>query len=143
MDSFKDRQAVGLFVFSYLGFLTHVALEALMLHFSRELVDAQDWEVIVEQMTTPSTEWTMVGFSVLTLLPVFLSILARPGGGLWKVTAILGGLMTILHALHYVGELSEHFGAVGLASLVFHVLPSAWASWLAWQCSKGEAATDV
>ncbi|MDA8019778.1 MAG: hypothetical protein MPN21_20245 [Thermoanaerobaculia bacterium] len=74
----------------------------------------------------------------LAMLPVFLAVLAR-GRKLWMTTAVVGGLMTILHGWHYVGELAEHFGGVGSLSLVFHVLPSAWASWLAWGCARRAA----
>lgn len=135
MTSTTGQRATGLFLFSYLGFLTHLVLETLMLHFTRESIDPTDWQGIVDYWSDPRTEWTVALFAFVTLVPIALSVIAD-GRKLWLAAAILGGVMTLVHALHYVGELAEHFGAVGTLSLVFHVLPFGWASWLAWRCSK-------
>ncbi|MEM1178474.1 MAG: hypothetical protein AAGM22_09025 [Acidobacteriota bacterium] len=131
------QQSRGLFLLSYLGYLTHLGLETLTLHFSRESIDPETWQGYVESMTSPSTEWTLAVFAFLTLLPAGLAILAG-GRRMWIATAIVGAVMTVLNALHYVGELAEHFGAVGAMSLVFHILPMGWATWLAWRCSRAD-----
>ncbi|MEM6795499.1 MAG: hypothetical protein AAF725_16090 [Acidobacteriota bacterium] len=135
MPTEKSQQSVGLFILSYLGFLTHLGLETLTLHFSRESINPEEWQGIVDYMMAPSTEWTLAIFALLTMVPVALSIFSV-SRATWLATAITGGLMTLLHAAHYLGELSESFGAVGAMSLVFHVVPSAVASWLAWRSSK-------
>lgn len=135
MNNRAGTKSIFLFILSYLGFLTHLGLETMLMHFSKDSYSPEDWQEMVEMMSSPGTGWMMAVFSILSALPILLAIIAEKKGS-WMAAAIVGFIMTILHALHYGGELAGDFGGVGVSSIVLHVIPSAWASVLAWKQAK-------
>ncbi|MDA8020840.1 MAG: hypothetical protein MPN21_25670 [Thermoanaerobaculia bacterium] len=51
MNAPKIRQATGLFILSYLGFLTHLGLETLLLIFGESSMEPEEWQSLVEYMS--------------------------------------------------------------------------------------------
>lgn len=135
MNNRNHFNIIILYLVSYLGFLTHLGLEAMVLHFTKDSFEPEQWTEMVNMLSSPATQWIMGVFALLSMLPILFALMAKGRKGL-LTTGIFGGLMTLLHALHYGAELAEEFGGLGVASFIFHVLPSAYASWLAIKTSK-------
>ncbi|MEM7135764.1 MAG: hypothetical protein AAF500_04250 [Myxococcota bacterium] len=94
-----------------------------------------EWRQLTDFMNTPGTEWMMALFMAVCVLPLLLSVLATSRGS-WKVVGVLGWTLSIVHAAHFAAELTEHFGGLGIVSLLFVVVPSLAASALAWRFAR-------
>jgi len=119
------------FALAYLGFLTQLTLEGLFLMFERDTMPAEKLESIRALMATPSTVWLTAAVVTVTLLPIWLALLVHSRAA-WRTIAVIGGLVTLLHAAHYAGELNET-GAIGVVAMFGHVVPSLVATRFAWR----------
>ena len=135
MNLEQKIKIISLYVVSYAGFLSHLGIESMLLIFKKDQMPEEDVQQMTDFMTQGSTEWMMGTFVILSILPLFLSILAN-GKSMWRTVAVIGGIMTILHALHFGVELADHFGGLGVMSILVAVIPSGWASLLAWTGSR-------
>ncbi|MEM8605900.1 MAG: hypothetical protein AAGF92_02245 [Myxococcota bacterium] len=131
-------KVAGLFLVSYLGLLSHLAIESMLLPFTKARMSDDEWQQLAEFMNAPGTEWIMALFMAICALPLLSSILAESRGS-WKAVSVLGWTLSIIHAAHFSIELTEHFGGLGVVSLLFVVVPSLFASAMAWRISRTAA----
>lgn len=120
------------FVLAFLGFLVHVAVEGMFLSFTRDSLPAEELAEITAVFEAPATPWILSAVILISMLPIALSLLVDSGGG-WIAIGLLGAVGTVFHLFHYSAELSHELSAIGLLSILVHVLPSGWATVLAFR----------
>ncbi len=114
----RRLEIAGLYILSYLGYMTHSILHNLLAHGMDPKILAET----AEMMNQPSMQLMTFIWSVVTLAPAFMAFIIKGKTG-WKVLSILAVIVMLLNGVHAVLHMAQGDVFNGGTTLVIQMVP--------------------
>ncbi len=99
---YRQLKIAGLHTFSFLGYLLHLSIHALM----APAMDKALLDESMRMMSETSGVLMMIGFTLFTALPPFFAYIFKSKAG-WKAIAIIGLISVVLNGLHSCAHMAQ------------------------------------